>query len=52
MTRAKWRVEGERCSRYFCNWEKRNVVEKTIPNLTLDDGRVIEDIKLILSEQK
>ena len=52
MTRAKWRVEGERCSRYFCNLEKRNFVEKTIPNLTLDDGRVIEDIKLILSEQK
>jgi hypothetical protein len=23
-----------------------------MPNLTLDDGRVIEDIKLILSEQK
>ena len=52
MTRAKWRVEGERCSRYFCNLEKRNFVEKTIPNLTLDDGRVIEDIKLNLSEQK
>jgi c-di-GMP-related signal transduction protein len=29
MTRAKakWRVEGERCSRYFCNLEKRNFVE-------------------------
>jgi hypothetical protein len=54
MTRAKakWRVEGERCNRYFCNLEKRNFVEKTIPNLTLDDGRVIEDIKLNLSEQK
>ena len=52
MTRAKWRVEGERCSRYFCNLEKRNFVEKTISNLTLDDGRVIEDIKLNLSEQK
>jgi hypothetical protein len=54
MTRikAKWRVEGEKCSRYFCNFEKRNFVEKTIPNLTLDDGRVIEDIKLIFSEQK
>jgi hypothetical protein len=23
-----------------------------MPNLTLDDGRAIEDIKLILSEQK
>ena len=54
MTRAKakWGVEGETCSRYFCNFEKRNFVEKTIPNLTLDDGRVIEDIKLIFSEQK
>jgi hypothetical protein len=48
----KWRVEGETCSRYFCKLEKRNFVEKAIPNLTLDDGRVIEDIKLILSEQK
>jgi flagellar hook-length control protein FliK len=54
MTRAKakWGMEGEKCSRYFCNLEKRNFVGKTIPNLTLDDGRVIEDIKLILSEQK
>ena len=52
MTRvkARWRVEGEKCSRYFCKLEKRNSVENTIPNLTLDDGRVIEDIKLILSE--
>ena len=31
------RVEGERCSRYFCNLEKRNFVEKTIPYLILDD---------------
>jgi hypothetical protein len=52
MTRAKRRVEGERCSRYFCNLEKRNFVEKTIPYLIVDDGRVIEDIKLNLSEQK
>jgi hypothetical protein len=54
MTRAKakWIVEGEKCSRYFGNLEKRNFVAKTIPNLTLDDGRIIEDIKLTLSEQK
>ena len=53
MTRAKWRVEGERGSRYFCNLEKKKkFVEKTISNLTLDDVRVIEDIKLILSEPK
>jgi len=34
MTRAKakWGVEGEKCSRYFCNLEKRNFVEKTMPN--------------------
>jgi hypothetical protein len=31
------------------NW---SFIETTMPNLTLDDGRVIEDIKLILSEQK
>jgi hypothetical protein len=28
MTRAKakWRVEGERCSKYFCNLEKLNYI--------------------------
>ena len=27
-TKAKWNVEGERSSKYFCNLEKRHFAEK------------------------
>jgi hypothetical protein len=30
--KAKWQVEGEKSTRYFCNLEKRHYLEKTIPN--------------------
>ena len=31
--KAKWRTEGEKCSRYFCNLRKRHYTEKIIPKL-------------------
>jgi hypothetical protein len=35
--KAKWQVEGETSTRYFCNLEKRHYLEKTIPNLILNN---------------
>ena len=35
-TKAKWNVEGERSSKYFCNLEKRHLTKKAIPKLILD----------------
>ena len=32
-TKAKWNVEGERSSKYFCNLEKRYFTEKAIPKV-------------------
>jgi hypothetical protein len=32
--KAKWRTEGEKCSRrYFCNLENRHYTKKIIPKL-------------------
>jgi hypothetical protein len=35
-TKAKWNVERERSSKYFCNLKKRHFTEKAIPKLILD----------------
>ena len=50
--KSKWKVEGEKSSRYFCNLEKRNYVDKTIQKLTGDDGTEIDNLPDIISEQK
>jgi hypothetical protein len=49
---AKWNVEGERSSQYFCNLDKRHYTEKSIPKLIPDDNTEITDQKLILQQQK
>ena len=51
-SKAKWNVEGERSSKYFCNLEKRNFTEKIIPKLILDNGTEITNQADILKEQK
>ena len=51
-SKAKWNVEGERSTKYFCNLEKRHFTEKTIPKLILDDNSEITDQNSILKEQK
>ena len=32
-SKAKWNVEGERSSKYFCNLEKRHFTEKNYPKI-------------------
>jgi hypothetical protein len=49
---AKWRTEAEKCSRYFCNLEKRHYTEKIIPKLISQDGTEKTNISDILSEQQ
>ena len=50
--KTKWRTEGGKCSRYFCNLEKRHYTEKIIPKLISQDGTEKTNISDILSEQQ
>ena len=49
-SRIQWLQEGEKPSKYFCNLESRNYVEKTIKKVTLNNGTVITDQTEILTE--
>lgn len=49
-SRIKWIQEGEKVSRYFCNLEKRNFVNKAMSSLEKDDGSLISDQSDILKE--
>ena len=51
-SRARWINEGEKTSKYFCNLENRNYLDKTIPFLEKDDGNIISDQKRILNDVK
>jgi hypothetical protein len=50
-TKAKWNVERERSSKYFCNLKKRHFTEKAIPKLILDNGFEITNQDDILTQQ-
>ena len=51
-TKAKWNIEGERSTRYFCNLEKRHYTEKNIPKLILEDNTEVTHQKDILVQQQ
>ena len=48
--RANWINEGEKPTRYFCNLENRNFVNKTVSFLEKPSGDVIEEQSEILKE--
>jgi hypothetical protein len=50
--KAKWNIEGERSTRYFCNLEKRHYTVKIIPKLILEDNTEVTHQKDILVQQK
>ena len=50
--KAKWYCEGEKCTRYFCNLEKRHYTEKIIPKLIIGNNKEIYKIEDILKAQK
>ena len=38
-SRIRWQLEGEKPSKYFCNLEKYNALQKYIPSLQIKDDR-------------
>ena len=50
-SRAKWNLQGEKNSKYFCNLEKRHYTDKLIPKVITEVGRELVDQKAILREQ-
>lgn len=51
-SRLKWAEEGEKPTRYICNLESRNYVNKVIPKVVKDDGTAVTKQKEILEEVK
>lgn len=50
--KARWHLEGERNSKYFCQLEKKNFTEKTVQQLIKENGDVVTEQVDILREQK
>lgn len=51
-SRAKWIYEGEKTSKYFCNLERRNFIQKAMCFIQKDNGEIIHDSKSITQEAK
>ena len=49
-SRAKWIEQGEKVTKYFCNFENRNYVSKNMPNLYKKDGFKTTNQNEILEE--
>ena len=50
-SKVQYYEEGEKATKYFCNMEKRNYINKVIHKLNID-GKIITDPSEILTEQK
>ena len=48
-SRQQWLQEGEKPSKFFCNLENKNFIEKTIKKVHLNDGSIVTDQKDIQS---
>ena len=51
-SRGKWLYEGEKNTKYFCNFEKRNFVQKAMCFIQKDNGDIIHDSNAITKEAK
>lgn len=51
-SRAKWLYEGEKPTKYFCNLEKRNFVQKSMCFIQKEDGSILHDRDEITGEAK
>ena len=49
-SRSRWVAEGEKVTKYFCNLEKRNYVNKTFYRLKRTDGSEIDNQSDIIEE--
>ncbi|PJE77965.1 hypothetical protein CI610_03104 [invertebrate metagenome] len=50
--KAQWIESGEKPTKYFCNLEKRNYVNKNITKIIQGDGKIINDQDDLLNEIK
>ena len=51
-SRGKWLYEGEKNTKYFCNFEKRNFVQKAMCFIRKDNGDIIHDSNAITKDAK
>ena len=51
-SRAKWIGDGEKNSKYFCNLEKRNLVQRSMCFMQKDNGKIMHDSKSINTDVK
>ena len=51
-TKANWKENGEKPSRYFCSLEKRNFVNKNIVKVVNDKNESVTNQEEILNEIK
>ena len=51
-SRVRWAEEGEKPTKYFCNLESRNYINKTITKIEKDNGQTITKQEDILIEVK
>ena len=49
-SKAKWIAEGEKVSKYFCNLENRNFVNRSMNYIEKEDGEILYDQNKILEE--
>ena len=49
-SKIRWRNEGEKVNKYFCNLENRHYSDKAMPFLEKEDGQILSDQKEILKE--
>ena len=50
-SKAQWVEEGERCTKYFMNLEKRNIVRKSIVNLIDNTGNNVTNQEDVIKMQ-
>ena len=48
-SRLQWLQEGEKPSKFLCNLEKRNYIEKTIKKVKLNNGSIVTDQEEVLN---
>jgi exonuclease III len=51
-SRVKWTELGEKSTKFFCNLENKNYINKSIQELKQENGKIIVDQKQILKEQQ
>jgi len=51
-SRTRWYGEGEKPTRYFCNLEKRNYVNKTIKEIEVEGRRINSQTEIIEEQRK